>query len=140
MIILKKYEYLALKSHEFLTMTNAIARERNTLKVKKRTEDQITVTCQIAIPVAHFTFKVEEQGENIDVYRTINWFPLFYSTIPFLLILEAIIVGISFAIDSHYYFSYILIVLGWVVTIIFIVYQIFTELETLTKRLYRIEV
>ena len=138
--MLKKYEYLALKSHEFLTMIDAISRERTTLKVKKKTEEQITVTCQIAIPVARITFKVEEQGENLDVYRTINWLPLFYSTIPFLLVLEAIIIGISFAIDSHYYFSYILIALGWVVAIIFIVYQIFTELETLTKKLYRIEV
>ncbi len=137
---MKKYEYLALKDHEFIKMIDAIARERNTLKVKLREENQITIACQVAIPVAFIKFFVNQEGDNLIVHRKIAWWPLFAFTIPLLLVLEGIMVGISFAIDNHVIFSYILIALAWVILIVFIAYQIFDELDLLLKKLYRVKV
>ena len=138
--IMKKYEYLALKDHEFIEMIDAIARERNTLKVKNKEENQITIACQVAIPVAFIKFFVDQDGDNLIVHRKIGWWPLFAFTIPLLFVLEGIMVGISFAIDNHVIFSYILIALAWVILIVFIVYQIFDELDLLLKKLYRVKV
>ncbi len=137
---MKEYEYLALKDYEFIEMIDAISRERNTLKVKKKTEKQITLACQVAIPVAFIKFFVHQQGGNLKVQRKISWWPLFAFTIPLLLALEGIMIGISFTVDNQIYFSYILIALAWVVLIIFLTYQIFEELDLLLKKLYRVEV
>ncbi|MCE7738618.1 MAG: hypothetical protein KAU62_03530 [Candidatus Heimdallarchaeota archaeon] len=137
---MKEYEYLALKDHEFIEMIDAISRERNTLKVKKKTEKQITLACQVAIPVAFIKFFVHQQNGNLKVQRKISWWPLFAFTIPLFLAIEGIMVGISFAIDNHIYFSYILIALAWVVAVIFFTYQIFEELDLILKKLYRVEV
>jgi len=137
---MKEYEYLALKDHEFIEMIDAISRERNTLKVKKKTEKQITLACQVAIPVAFIKFFVHQQDGNLKVQRKISWWPLFAFTIPLLLALEGIMIGISFAVDNQIYFSYILIALAWVILIIFLTYQIFEELDLLLKKLYRVEV
>ncbi|MCG3259564.1 MAG: hypothetical protein H7644_07455 [Candidatus Heimdallarchaeota archaeon] len=137
---MKEYEYLALKDHEFIEMIDAISRERNTLKVKKKTEKQITLACQVAIPVAFIKFFVHQQDGNLKVQRKISWWPLFAFTIPLLLALEGIMIGISFVVENQIYFSYILIALAWVILIIFLTYQIFEELDLLLKKLYRVEV
>jgi hypothetical protein len=137
---MKTQEYLALKDHEFLEMIDAIARERNTLKVKKRDEEHIIIACQVAIPVAFIKFLVKQEGDNLIVNRKISWWPLFAFTIPLLIALEGIMLGISFAIDNHVIFSYVLIALAWVVGIVFIAHQIFVELDLLVKKLYRVEV
>ncbi len=137
---MKEYEYLALKDYEFIEMIDAISRERNTLKVKKKTEKQITLACQVAIPVAFIKFFVHQQDGNLKVQRKISWWPLFAFTIPLLLALEGIMIGISFVVENQIYFSYILIALAWVVLIIFLTYQIFEELDLLLKKLYRVEV
>ncbi|MCE7748042.1 MAG: hypothetical protein GPJ51_06575 [Candidatus Heimdallarchaeota archaeon] len=137
---MKEYEYLALKDHEFIEMIDAISRERNTLKVKKKTEKQITLACQVAIPVAFIKFFVHQRDGNLKVQRKISWWPLFAFTIPLLLALEGIMIGISFVVENQIYFSYILIALAWVILIIFLTYQIFEELDLLLKKLYRVEV
>ncbi len=137
---MKEYEYLALKDHEFIEMIDAISRERNTLKVKKKTDKQIILACQVAIPVAFIKFFVQKQGGNLKVQRKISWWPLFAFTIPLLLALEGIMIGISFSVDTQIYFSYILIALTWVIAIIFLTYQIFEELDLILKKLYRVEV
>ncbi len=137
---MKEYEYLALKDHEFIEMIDAISRERNTLKVKKKTDKQITLACQVAIPVAFIKFFVHQQDGNLKVQRKIRWWPLFAFTIPLLLALEGIMIGISFVVENKIYFSYILIALAWVILIIFLTYQIFEELDLLLKKLYRVEV
>ena len=137
---MKEYEYLALKDHEFIEMIDAISRERNTLKVKNKTEKQITLACQVAIPVAFIKFFVHQQDGNLKVQRKISWWPLFAFTIPLLLALEGIMIGISFVVENQIYFSYILIALAWVILIIFLTYQIFEELDLLLKKLYRVEV
>ncbi len=137
---MKEYEYLALKDYEFIEMIDAISRERNTLKVKKKIEKQITLSCQVAIPVAFIKFFVHQQNGNLKVHRKISWWPLFAFTVPLLLALEGIMIGISFTVDSQIYFSYILIALTWVIAIIFLTYQIFEELDLILKKLYRVEV
>ena len=137
---MKEYEYLALKDHEFIEMIDAISRERNTLKVKKKTEKQIIIACQIAIPVAFIKFFVQQQDGNLNVQRKISWWPLFAFTVPVLLALEGMMIGISFVVDTQIYYSYILIALTWVIAIIFLTYQIFEELDLILKKLYRIEV
>ena len=137
---MKEYEYLALQDHEFIEMIDAISRERNTLKVKKKTEKQIIIACQVAIPVAFIRFFVQQQDGNLNVQRKISWWPLFAFTVPVLLALEGMMIGISFVVDTQIYYSYILIALTWVIAIIFLTYQIFEELDLILKKLYRIEV
>ncbi len=137
---MKKYEYLALEDHEFLEMIDSIARERNTLKVRNKSENSILIACQVAIPIAFIKFFVNQEGDNLIVRRKISWWPLFAFTVPLLLALEGIMVGISFAIDNHVIFSYVLIALAWVVGIVFITHQIFVELDLLVKKLYRVKV
>ncbi|MCE7741382.1 MAG: hypothetical protein GOP50_02900 [Candidatus Heimdallarchaeota archaeon] len=137
---MKKFEYLALKSHEFLDMLEAIARERTTIRVKKRDDKDITLTCQIAIPMAQIKYHTEEQGDNLNVYRRINWFPLVYSTIPILALLEAIMFLITYFNDNIQWFSYLLVGLAWLLGIVFILYQIFSDLENLTQKLFKVKV
>ena len=137
---MKKYEYLALKDYEFIKMIEAIVKERNPLKVKKKDNDFIVVACQVVIPVAFIKFYAKQEGENLDVSRKISWWPLFTFTIPLLIILEGIMLGISFSVGEHKIFSYVLIALAWLIGIIFIVYEIFSELELLIRKLYRVEV
>ncbi len=137
---MKEYEYLALQDHEFIEMIDAISRERNTLKVKKKTEKRIIIACQVAIPVAFIKFFVQQQDGNLNVQRKISWWPLFAFTVPVLLALEGMMIGISFVVDTQIYYSYILIALTWVIAIIFLTYQIFEELDLILKKLYRIEV
>ncbi|MHA1199662.1 MAG: hypothetical protein ACTSQF_10080 [Candidatus Heimdallarchaeaceae archaeon] len=137
---MKKFEYLALKSQEFIDMLDAIARERTTLKVKKKDDVDITLACQIAIPMAHIKYHTEEQGDNLNVYRRINWLPLFYSTIPLLALLEVILFLIANFADPIPWFSYLLVGLAWLLGIAFILYQVFTELENLTQKLFKVKV
>ena len=136
---MREFEYLALKPSEFIDMLDVIARERTTLKVKKKDEENIILTCQIAIPLVHFKYKVIAQNENLKVYRSINWFPLFYSTLPILALLESIILIINLSQDIIW-FSYLLVGLAWLLGIVFILYQIFTELEYLTQTLFKVKV
>ncbi len=137
---MRKHEFLALKTHEFLEMIEVIARERQTLKVKKKVEDSITVTCHVGIPVSHISFVTEEQGDNLIVTRKVNLFPLFYSSVPIFLLLEVIIFLISYFRNGENYFSYILVALAWIIGVGFLIYQTFAELEEIIKKLYRIEV
>lgn len=137
---MKKHEFLALKTHEFLEMIEAISRERQTLKIKKKVEDSITVTCHVGIPVSHIRFVTEEQGDNLVVTTKVNLFPIFYSSVPIFLLLEVIIFLISYFRNGENYFSYILVALAWIIGVGFLIYQTFAELEEIIKRLYRIEV
>ena len=104
------------------------------------TEKQIIIACQVAIPVAFIKFFVQQQDGNLNVQRKISWWPLFAFTVPVLLALEGMMIGISFVVDTQIYYSYILIALTWVIAIIFLTYQIFEELDLILKKLYRIEV
>jgi hypothetical protein len=137
---MSKHEFLALKTHEFLEMIEAISRERQTLKVKRKTENSITVTCHLGIPVSHIRFVTEEQGDNLTVTRKANLFPLFYSSVPIFILLEAIIFIISYFRNGENYFIYVLVALAWVIGAGFLIYQTYAEIEQITKKLYRIEV
>lgn len=137
---MKKFEYLSLKQNEFIEMVDTIARERTTLKTKKKEENFIIVTCQIAIPVAKIKYHTEEQGDNLNVYRKVNWFPLIYYALPILLILESLLYLISYFTRNIQWFSYLLLGLTWCLGIVFIIYQIFSELENLTQNLFRVKV
>ncbi|MCG3222035.1 MAG: hypothetical protein H7641_11715 [Candidatus Heimdallarchaeota archaeon] len=145
---MKEHEFLALKTHEFLEMIEAIARERQTLKTKKRTDDSVTLTCHLGIPVSHIRFNTEEQGENLLVTRKVNLLPLFYSSLPIFILLEVIIFLISHFrnVDNIYFryvdniFIYILVALTWIIAIGFLIYQTFADLEEIVRKLYRIEV
>jgi len=137
---MKNQEFLALKSHEFLEMIEAIARERQTLKTKKRTDDSITLTCHLGIPVSHIRFNTEERGDNILVTRKVNLFPLFYSSLPIFIALEVIIFLISYFRNGDNLFIYILVGLAWVIGAGFLIYQTYAELEEIERNLYRIEV
>jgi len=147
---MKKFEYLALKSYEFLDMLEAIVRERTTLRVKKKEEERMVLICQVAIPMAKIKYKTEPHEENLYVYRSVNWFPLVYSTIPILLFLEAIVFLITFfnrdtsqpySIFSGYqWLSYLLVALAWLLGIAFVIYQIFLDLDILTQKLFKVKV
>ena len=137
---MKKFEYLALKSHEFIDMVEAAARSRTTLKIKKKEEKCIVVACQVAVPVVKIKYKTEEHNENLTVHRSINWFPLFYSTIPVLALLEVIVFLFDYFGGGLQWFSYLLVGLAWVLGIIFILYHIFTEIETLTQKMFKVKV
>ncbi len=137
---MKQFEYLALKSHEFIDMLDVIARERTTLRVKKREDNLIILTCQIAIPMAHIKYKTEGDGDNLIVYRKVSWLPLLYSTLPILAILEAIMYMITYFTSNVQWFSYLLVGLAWGLGIVFIVYQIFSELENLAQKLFKVRV
>ena len=141
---MKEFEYLALKSYEFIDMLDVIARERNTLKVKKKTENEIALTCQIAIPMAHIKYCSEEINGNLKVTRRVNWFPIIYSTIPILALLELILFLIIFFTGSltftENWEGFLLVGLAWVLALVFIIYQIFSELENITKKLFKVKV
>ena len=141
---MKEFEYLALKSYEFIDMLDAIARERTTLKVKKRTDNDIVLTCQIAVPMAHIKYYSEEHNGNLKVTRKVNWFPFIYSTIPILALLELILFLIIFFTESLTFIEnwegFLLVGLAWILAIVFIIYQIFTELENITRKLYKVKV
>jgi hypothetical protein len=137
---MKKHEFLALKKHEFHEMVEAIASKRATLKLKKKSDDSIKLTCHVGIPVSHINFKTEEQGENLLVTRRLNLFPLFYSTLPILILLEVIVFLISYFRGGSNNLIYYLIVLAWVVAVAFLIYQTFAEIEEIVKKLYRVEV
>ncbi|NPD87452.1 MAG: hypothetical protein HGN29_01930 [Asgard group archaeon] len=137
---MKEHEFLALKTHEFLEMIEAIARERQTLKIKRRTDDTVILTCHLGIPISHIRFKTKEQGENLIVTRKVNLLPLFYSSLPIFILLEAIIFLISYFRNLDNIFIYILVALAWVIAIGFLIYQTFAELEEIFRKLYRIEV
>ncbi len=147
---MKRFEYLALKSQEFLDMLEAIARERTTLRVKKKKENHIVLTCQIAIPLAKIQYETEQHGENLYAYRRINLFPLFYSTLPILIFLEAIVflityfnrnTSIPYSIwTNSQWLSYLLVILAWLLGIVFVLYQIFSDIEILTQKLFKVKV
>ncbi|MHA1827473.1 MAG: hypothetical protein ACTSX6_02375 [Candidatus Heimdallarchaeaceae archaeon] len=141
---MKKFELLALKDYEFIDMVAAIAKERQTLRVKKRDEHSITVSCYFGIRVSLINYKTEKKNDNLLIYRKINWFPLFYSTIPFFLFLEAILMIINYFVYNDFLakglYVYFLIALAWLLAIVFFVYQTFTEIDEIHKKLYRIEV
>jgi hypothetical protein len=137
---MKDQKFLALKPHEFLEMIDAIARERQTLKTRKKSDNSITLTCHLGIPVSHIRFHTEEQGENIIVTRRVNLIPLFYSTFPIFILLEVIIFLISYFRNGDNVFIYILIGLSWIIGVGFLIYQTYAELEEIERKLYRIEV
>ena len=138
---MKKHEFLALKKHEFHEMIEAIASKRSTLKLKKKTDDSIKLTCHVGIPVSHINFITEEEGDNLIVTRRINLFPLFYSTLPILILLEVIIFLISyFRPGESDNLVYYLIALAWILAMAFFIYQTYTEIEEIVKKLYRVEV
>jgi hypothetical protein len=137
---MKDHEFLALKTHEFLEMIEAIARERQTLKIKKRTDDSVTLTCHLGIPISHIRFKTKEQGENLLVTRRMNLLPLFYSTLPIVILLEVIIFLISYFRNGDNIFIYVLVALAWIIAIGFLIYQTFADMEEIVRKLYRIEV
>ena len=141
---MKEFEYLALKSFEFIDMIDSIARERTTLKVKKKDESHITITCQLAFPMAQIRYQTEEINGNLKVSRSVNWFPLVYSTVPFLALLETILFLIIFFTPSLTFVEnwegFLLVGLAWILALVFIIYQIFSELENLTKKLFKVKV
>lgn len=137
---MKKLEFLALKPHEFIEMVDSIARERVTLRVKKRTENTIKLACQIGFPISFIHFKGQKVDNNLEVERRVNWFPLIYSTLPLLLVLIGIVFTIQYFTTGVTYFIYILICLAWLLALGFLIYQIFSELEEINKKLFRIEV
>ncbi|MFW9853164.1 MAG: hypothetical protein ACFFDS_09485 [Candidatus Thorarchaeota archaeon] len=137
---MKKFEFLALKPHEFIEMVDTITRERVTLKVKKKTENTIKVSCQVGLPIAFIQFKANKIDKNLEVERKLNWFPLIYSTLPLLLALIGIVYLIQYFTSGITYFIYILICLAWLLALGFLIYQIYSELEEINKKLFRIEV
>jgi len=137
---MKKFEFLALKPHEFIEMVDVIARERVTLRVKKKTENTIKLACQVGFPISFIYFKAQKLGKDLEVERRVNWLPLFYSTLPLLLALIGIVFTIQFFTSGVTYFIYILICLAWLLALGFLIYQTFSELEEINKKLYRIEV
>jgi len=141
---MKEFEYLAIKSYEFIDMLDAIARERTSLKVKKKTDTEITLTCQIAVPMAHIKYFSEEQDGNLRVTRKVNWFPFIYSTVPILALLELILFLIIFFTENLTFIEnwegFLLLGLAWILAIVFIIYQIFSELENITKKLFKVKV
>ncbi len=137
---MKKFEFLALKSHEFIEMVDTIARERVTLRVKKKTENTIKLSCQVGLPISFIHFKAQKIDKNLEVERRVNWFPLIYSTLPLLLALIGIVYTIQYFTSGVTYFIYILICLAWLLALGFLIFQIYSELEEIDKKLFRIEV
>ena len=140
---MKEKEFLALKDHEFLEMVETITKERQTLRCKKRDQTSIKIVCHIGIPISFITFITEKRGNNLMVYQKVNWLPLFYSTLPILLLLEVFtflikrfIVGDAFGS----YYIYILIILAWLLAIGFLIYQTFSERDEIQRKLFRVEV
>ena len=137
---MKKQEFLALESSEFIDMVDSIARERVTLRTKKKTDDSIFLMVRLGIPISRISYKTEETNGQLNVYRKVNWFPLFYSTIPILLVLEAIMFTIFHFSERSGLFSYILVGAFWIVALTFMMHQTFVELEEIYRRLYRVGV
>lgn len=137
---MKKFEFLALKPHEFIEMVDTIARERVTLRVKKKTENKIKLSCQIGLPISFIHFKAQKIDNNLEVERRVNWFPLIYSTLPLILALIGIVYTIQYFTSGVTLFIYILICLAWLLALGFLIYQIYSELEEINKKLFRIEV
>ena len=137
---MKKHEFLALESSEFIDMVDSIARERVTLRTKKKTKNSIFLMVRLGVPISRICYKVEETNGQLNVYRKVNWFPLFYSTVPIVLILEAIIFTIFYFSEKSGLLSYILVGAFWIVTLTFMMYQTFVELEEIYRKLYRVGV
>ncbi|MCG3215866.1 MAG: hypothetical protein KAS63_04085 [Candidatus Heimdallarchaeota archaeon] len=137
---MKEFEFLALEAHEFLDMVDVIARERMTLKTKKRTDDSISLMCRFGLRLSKIHFKTVEENGKLRVLRKVNWFPLVYSTIPILLLLETIMFLIFYFSDKSGIYSYFLVAAVWIVALTFMIYQTFVELEEIFKKLYRVEV
>lgn len=137
---MKKFQFLALKSEEFLDMIDKISSERNALKRKKRTEDVIKIICFIAIPASIIVYKVTEEKDNLYVTRSINFLPVLLLSIPILAALEAIVYGISALVGSFNSLSFILVGSVWIMAVVFLIYQTFVEVDEINKKLYRVEV
>ena len=84
-------------------------------------------------------FFIQKNGQ-LNVYRKVNWLPLFYSTVPIVLILEAIMFTIFYFSERSGLFSYILVGAFWVVALTFMMHQTFVELEEIYRKLYRVGV
>jgi hypothetical protein len=137
---MKKLEFLVLKPYEFIEMVENIARERVTLRVKNKTENTIKLSCQVGFPISFIHFKAQKIDKNLVVERRVNWFPLIYSTLPILLALIGIVYAIQYFTSGVTYFIYILICLAWLLALGFLIYQIYSELEEINRKLFRIEV
>jgi len=137
---MKKFEFLALEPIEFIDMVDSIARERVTLKTKKRTDDSIFVMCRLGLPISRICYKVEEANGKLNVYRKVNWFPLVYSTLPIVLLLEAIMFVIFYFSEKSGLISYVLVGAFWIVVLTFMIHQTFVELEEIFRNLYRVGV
>lgn len=137
---MKKYLFLALKKEEFLTMIDVITHERLHLKTKKITDDSITIACQLALPIATISFSVKEEEKNIRVTRIISWIPFLWTLIPFLIILEAITFGFSYIFEDISVWSYLIVGFVWLLLTTFLVYYVFTEVEEILNKLYKVEV
>lgn len=137
---MKEKEFLALKSSEFFDMLEKIARERNSLKVKKRSDNMIVLMCVLLIPASLIRFKTVEKNNNLTVSRTINLLPVILLSIPILAALEAAVYGISVLMGRTGMLTYILIGFAWVLAIIFLIYQTYVEIDEINKKLYRVEV
>ncbi len=137
---MKKHEFLALEASEFIDMVDGIARERVTLRTKKKTDDSIFLMVRLGVPISRICYKVEKTEEHLNVYRKVNWFPLFYSTVPIVLILEAIMFAIFYFSEKSGLISYILVGAFWVLSLTFMMHQTFVELEEVYRKLYRVGV
>jgi len=137
---MKKYLFLAIKKEEFLTMIDVITHERLHLKTKKITDDSITIACHLALPITKITFRVKEEENNIRVTRTISWIPFLWTLIPFLIILEAITFGFSYIFEDISVWSYLIVGFVWLLLTTFLVYYVFTEVEEILNKLYKVEV
>ena len=137
---MKKFEFLALEPNEFMDMVDNIARERVTLKTKKRTDDSIFLMCRLGLPISRICYKVEKADGKLNVYRKVNWFPIVYSTVPIVLLLEAIMFVLFYFSEKSGLTTYILVGATWIVVIIFMIHQTFVELEEIFRKLYRVGV
>ena len=137
---MKKHEFLALEAIEFIDMVDSISRERVTLRTKKRTDDSIFLMVRLGLPISRICYKVEKTNDQLNVYRKVNWFPLFYSTMPIVLLLEAIMFVIFYYSEKSGLISYILVGAFWIVALTFMMHQTFVELEEIYRKLYRVGV
>ncbi len=137
---MKKYLFLALKKEEFLTMIDRITHERLHLKTKKITDDSITIACQLALPISTITFRVKEEEKNLRVTRIISWIPFLWTLIPLLIILEAITFGFSYIFEDISIWSYLIVGFVWLLLTTFLIYYVFTEVEEILNKLYKVEV
>ncbi len=147
---MKKFQFLALKSEEFFDMIEKISRERDLLKQRKRTDNVLKIVCFIVIPASIITFNVKEENNHLTVSRSISFLPVLLLSIPILAALEAIVYGILFLIDYFSsvtfilveYFSNVTFILvgGWIMAVMFLIYQTYVEVDEINKKLYRVKV